>query len=68
MEVLTLKEAKIFDLLQQAGTKVNDKFYYLPFWFEVKGDTLLMHRLDNQLRLPKEIEDAINDFGYNNKK
>lgn len=58
MEVLIHKDAKVFDLLKQIGTNVEDKFLCLPYWFEVRDDEfLIMHRFGEAL--PKELKDII---------
>ncbi len=48
----------IQDVLETTGTKINDKFYFLPCWFERTDDGMfVMHSLDGNL--PKELTDEI---------
>ena len=62
MEIIINKSESIGNILKSSGTSINDKYFYLPYWFEEveDSDVLIVHKLGNNL--PKELTDAINSF------
>lgn len=55
METIFDKDETIIDTLKSIGSRVNDNYYFLPFWFEYDkdGDLLFIHHLDD---LPTDLK------------
>ena len=54
MSVKITKRKTINTLLEKSGSCVNDKYYFLPFWFEKDSDgNFIMHHLEH---LPNNLK------------
>lgn len=42
--------------LEENASKVNEKYYFLPYWFEKTKDGFKLHHLE---KLPEELKDAV---------
>jgi len=52
-----IETTKEIETLLNSGTCINEKYYYLPFWFEkTDSGTFKVHGLDS---LPKELVQMI---------
>lgn len=60
------KETSIKDILESTATAVNDRYFYLPGWFEKLEEGDYRFRMFNDL--PNELKETIKkirDGGYN---
>ena len=59
MRVKTTRRRTIGTLLERTGSAVDNKYYYLPYWFEKTDDNcFIMHSMEE---LPKELINLIKE-------
>jgi hypothetical protein len=51
------KNTPLDKILITSASVVDNKYYYLPYWFEKDGDEFIMHHMEN---LPPELVTAVN--------
>ena len=59
---INVGEFTIRELLETMASSVDERYYFLPFWFEKqRGDHFVMHHLEN---LPEHIQERIKDLRH----
>lgn len=57
IKVIIPKETTLDETFEGLSSKVNDKFYYIPGWFEkLENGDFQFHNMNN---LPKELIEAV---------
>lgn len=59
MKIIAEKNEKLSVVLESVSSIVNDKYYYIPGWFEkTKDGNYIFHHMN---KLPKELTDFIKE-------